>query len=47
MAKIYFNRYMDRVNKGEITLEEAIILAETEVPVRWRDAVIALLEAQA
>lgn len=47
MAKIYYNRYMDRVNKGELTLAEAILLAEQEVPVRWRDAVIALLEAQA
>ena len=45
MAKIYYNRYMDRVNKGEITLAEAIMLADQEVPARWRDAVIALLEA--
>ena len=47
MAKIYYKRYMDRVNKGEITLAEAIMLAEQEVPVRWREAVIALLEMQA
>lgn len=47
MAKIYYNRYMDRVNKGEITLAEAIMLANQEVPIRWREAVIALLEAQA
>lgn len=47
MAKIYYNKYMDRVNKGEISLAEAILLAEQEVPTRWRDAVIALLEARA
>lgn len=47
MAKIYYNRYMSRVNKGEITLAEAIMLADQEVPIRWREAVIALLEAQA
>lgn len=45
MAKIYYNCYMERVNKGEITLSEAILLAEQEVPVRWRKAVIELLEA--
>ena len=47
MAKIYYRKYMDRVNKGEITLQEAILLAEQEVPVRWREAVITLLEAEA
>ena len=47
MAKIYYYRYTDRVNKGELTLEEAILLAEQEVPARWRDTVVALLEAQA
>lgn len=47
MAKIYYRKYMERVNKGEITLQEAILLAEQEVPVRWREAVIALLEAEA
>ena len=46
MAKIYFNRYMTRVNDGEITLAEAITLAGEEVPERWREAVIALLEAE-
>lgn len=46
MAKVYFNKYMTRVRKGEITLDEAIALAETEVPVRWREAVIELLEAE-
>ncbi len=47
MAKIYFKKYMDRVNKGEITLAEAILLAGQEVPERWREPVIELLEAQA
>lgn len=47
MAKIFFNRYMDRINNGEITLAEAIALAEEKVPVIWREAVISLLEAQA
>ena len=28
-----------------ITVDQAIELARTEVPVRWREAVIALLEA--
>ena len=45
MARIYFNRYMDRINSGEITTEEAINLASTEVPARWRAAVIDMLEA--
>ncbi len=44
MAKIYFNRYMDRVRAGEITIQEAIALAEEEVPTRWRAAVVALLQ---
>ena len=47
MVKIYYNRYMDRVNKGEITLAEAILLAGQEVPVKWREEVVALLEANA
>ena len=45
MAKIYYRRYKERVNAGEITLDEAIELAQVEVPVKWRNAVIALLEA--
>ena len=45
MAKVYFNRYMIRIESGEITVEEAIDLARTEVPARWRDAVIEMLEA--
>ena len=47
MAKIYYNRYMDRVNKGELSIAEAIILAEQEVPARWKEKVLMLLEAQA
>lgn len=45
MAKIYFNRYMARVKRGEITLAEAVELAKVEVPERWRDEVVAMLEA--
>lgn len=45
MAKIYYRRYKERIDSGEITLDQAIALAETEVPTRWREAVIALLEA--
>lgn len=44
MAKIYFNKYKKRIDAGEITIEQAIELAETEVPEKWRDAVIELLE---
>ena len=44
MAKIYFRRYKERIDNGEITVAEAIALAETEVPKKWRADVIALLE---
>jgi len=44
MAKIYFRRYKERIDSGEITVAQAIELARTEVPVKWREAVIALLE---
>lgn len=44
MAKIYYRRYKERIDAGEITVEEAITLAETEVPAKWRAAVIELLE---
>lgn len=49
MARIYYNRYMERVNAGELTIVEAIELAGVEVPDRfgWRAAVITLLEAEA
>lgn len=46
MAKIYYRRYKERIEAGEITLEQAIELAQTEVPERWREAVIALLEQE-
>ena len=45
MAKIYFRRYKERIDAGEITVAEAIELAETEVPTKWRAAVIEMLEA--
>lgn len=45
MAKIYYRRYRERIDNGEITLDEAIVLAGYEVPKKWRQAVIDLLEA--
>lgn len=45
MAKIYYRRYKERIDAGEITVAQAIELAGVEVPTRWRAAVIALLEA--
>ena len=47
MAKIYYRKYKARIDAGEITLAEAIELANEEVPERWRAAVVALLEADA
>ena len=44
MAKIYYNKYIKRVNSGEITLKQAIALAKKEVPERWRDQVVELLQ---
>lgn len=44
MAKIYFDLYVKRIDKGEITASEAIIMAQTEVPTRWRTDVIEMLE---
>lgn len=43
MAKIYYRKYMQRIDAGEITLLEAIDLVDIEVPERWRDAVKVLL----
>lgn len=45
MAKIYFRRYKERIDNGEITVSEAIELAQIEVPIKWRSAVIEMLEA--
>ena len=47
MAKIYYRKYKARIEAGEITLDQAIVLAQEEVPERWRAAVVALLEADA
>lgn len=44
MAKIYFRRYKERIDNGELTAAEAIELARVEVPEKWRAAVIELLE---
>ena len=43
MAKIYYLKYKNRIESGEITLEEAIELVKTEVPKRWREEVEQLL----
>ncbi len=43
MAKIYYRKYKQRIDAGEITLEQALTLVDTEVPERWRAAVKALL----
>ena len=43
MARIYYRRYKERIDAGEITVAEAVVLAEAEVPARWRDAVVAML----
>lgn len=43
MSRIYFRRYVERIEAGEITKEQAIEFAQTEVPARWREAVIELL----
>ncbi len=47
MAKIYYRKYRERILSEEITLEEAIELVNVEVPERWRQAVIDLLEGDA
>lgn len=44
MAKIYFDRYKKRIDNCEITVQEAIELAQTEVPTRWRADVVSMLE---
>lgn len=38
-------RYKERIDNNEITVEEAIELAQHEVSVKWRSAVIEMLEA--
>ena len=47
MAKVFYRKYKSRIDAGEITLDQAIVLVREEVPERWRDAVVALLEADA
>ena len=44
MTKVYYRKYKERIDDGEITLEEAIELVRTEVPARWQDDVIRMLE---
>ena len=43
MAKIYYRRYKERIDRGEITVEQAIELAKREVPAKWRDEVAEML----
>ena len=43
MAKIYYRKYHERIKSGEITLEQALLLVETEVPERWRNQVKEML----
>ena len=43
MAKIYCRAYKRRIDAGEITIAQAIELAGTEVPARWRSAVQQML----
>lgn len=43
MAKIYYRKYKAMIDSGEITLEQAIILVESEVPERWKEEVKWLL----
>jgi hypothetical protein len=45
MAKIYYKKYKAMIDSGEITLAKAIKLVKKEVPERWRDAVIEMLQA--
>lgn len=47
MAAIYFRKFKKRIDDGEITVPEAIELCETEVPAKWRQAVIDLLNEYA
>lgn len=44
MAKIYFRKYLLKIEAGEMTAVDAIEDANVNVPVRWRAAVIELLE---
>ena len=43
MAKIYFRHYSAMIDNGEITLEQAIELVNEEVPTKWRQTVIDML----
>lgn len=43
MAKVYYRKYKAMIDNGDITLEQAIELVNVEVPERWREEVIRLL----
>jgi len=44
MSKIYYNKYKKMIDDGLCTVDEAIEKAKAEVPARWKDAVVELLE---
>ena len=43
MAKVYFRHYKEMIDNGEVTLEQAIALVNEEVPTKWRQQVIDML----
>ena len=45
MAKVYFRKYKDLIDVGEITVDEAIAMAYKEVPLPWTNKVVAMLNA--
>lgn len=45
MAKIYYRKYKAMIDNSDITLEQAIEFVNVEVPERWREEVIRLLNA--
>lgn len=42
MAKIYWRRYKEKVDSGEMSVSEVIEL----VPIRWRDEVLRLFQTE-
>ena len=45
MAKIYYRKYKQRIDSGELTLEQTLALVDAEVPERWRAEVKAMLNS--
>lgn len=46
MAKIYAKKYLKMIESGEISFEQAIEMVNTDVPVRWRDSVISIMNSE-